>query len=66
MVQGTGGCGLVCVCRIVGQITGHLWHHYAGFWASIRWLELALSLCFCHTLTLRSVAPRRPYIRHCP
>ena len=39
-------------CWVVGQITGHLWHHIAGSWAHIPWLELALSLCLCHTLSL--------------
>ena len=37
---------------MVGQITGHLWHHFAGSWAHMSWLELALSLCLCHTLSL--------------
>ena len=43
-------CG--SMCWVVGQITGHLWHHIAGSWAHIPWLELALSLCLCHTLSL--------------
>jgi len=33
----------------LGQITGHLWQHFlvhfAGSWAQMSWLELALSLC---------------------
>ena len=37
---------------MMGQITGHLWHHFAGSWAHMPWLELALSLCLRHTLPL--------------
>ena len=54
-----------CVCDMVGQITGHLWHHFAGSWAHMSWLELALSLCLCHTLSLYALALHPSLTRHC-